>query len=84
MFCACPIICTYKLRKLIALLSWELEYYTLSKMLIETIPVLEILKEINNHVFSDNYIPAKVYLNAVEENSLVLHMETVHKVFPST
>ena len=51
MFCACSFICTSKVKMYIPLFSFESESHSLSQAFRETIPVMEILKEINNNVF---------------------------------
>ena len=83
-FCAFTIIWTSKLKTSVHLSSCESEYYAWSQSLREAIQVMELLKEINNYIFSDKYIPGKVYCNAFVYNPGALHMKTVHKVWPRT
>lgn len=84
MFCGCPIVWTSKLQTCVALSSCESEYYALSQALREAIFIMDLLKEIRDHGFARDYIPAKVYCKAFEDNSAALEMATVHKMRPRT
>ena len=84
MFCGCPIVWTSKLQTCVALSSCESEYYALSQALREAIFIMDLLKEIRDYGFARDYIPAKVYCKAFEDNSAALEMATVHKMRPRT
>ncbi|GFH44538.1 hypothetical protein CTEN210_01012 [Chaetoceros tenuissimus] len=60
------------------------EYYALSQALREAIPIMDLLEEIRSHGLAKEYIPAKVYCKAFEDNSGALEMATVHKIRPRT
>ena len=83
-FAECPIIWTSKLQTCIALSSCESEYYALSQALRDMIPIMELLKEINSHGFTGNYIPPQIHCKAFEDNSGALHMANIHKMRPRT
>jgi hypothetical protein len=83
-FCGCPIVWTSKLQTCIALSSCESEYYSLSQALREAIPIMDLLEEIRSYGLAKEYIPAKVYCKAFEDNSGALEMATVHKIRPRT
>ena len=83
-FCGCPIVWTSKLQTCVALSSCESEYYALSQALREAIPIMDLLEEIRENGLAKEFIPAKVYCKAFEDNSGALEMATVHKIRPRT
>ncbi len=48
------------------------------------LPIMELLKEIRDYGFAHEYIPAKVYCKAFEDNLAALEMATVHIMRPRT
>ena len=83
-FCESSIVWTSKLQTCVALSSCESEYYALSQALREAIPIMDLLEEIRSFGLAKDYIPAKVYCKAFEDNSGALEMATVHKIRPRT
>ena len=63
----------------IALSSTKSEYTGLSYALQSTIPIMELLKEINKKGFNTNTKPSKVRYKVFEDNSGALEMAKVHK-----
>ena len=45
---------------------------------------MELLKEISRHGFTGKYIPPQIHRKPFEDNSVALHMVTMHKMRPRT
>ena len=73
-----------QLQQEIALSSTESEYTGLSYALREAIPIMELLKEMRDHSFINNYTDPIVYCKVYEDNSGALEMATNHKYRPRT
>ena len=80
----CPIIWQSKLQTQIALSTTEAEYIALSQSLRETIPILNLFKELQAKSFNQNYVPPKVHCKAFEDNMGALELSKVPKMRPRT
>ena len=83
-YAGCPIVWVSKLQTLIALSSTEAEYISLSTSLRETIPIMELLREIRDQGFDIKSSKPTVHCKVFEDNSGALAIATVHKVRPRT
>ena len=84
MYAGCPIIWKSQLQTEIALSSTESEYIGLSYALREAIPIMELMKEMQQHGFPIKDHRPKVHCKVFEDNSGALEMAKVHKVRPRT
>ena len=84
MYCGCPVFWASQLQTEIALSSTEAEYIGLSRALRETIPIMELLKEMRSLGFTITTATPQVHCRVFEDNSGVLTMATVHKLRPRT
>lgn len=83
MYCGCPITWCSKLQTEIALSTTEAEYIALSQAMREVIPVMELLKELNE-IF-ETFIPTpKIHCKTWEDNNGCLSLATNHKFTPRT
>ena len=80
----CPLVWKSQIQGEIALSSTESEYTGLSYALRETIPIIELLKEMQQHGFAVNSTAPKVTCKVFEDNSGALEMARVHKFRPRT
>ena len=80
----CPIIWQSKLQTQIALSTTEAEYIALSQSLRDTIPIMNLLKEIQEKGFDQTYIKPKVHCKAFEDNLGALELSKVPKMRPRT
>ena len=62
----------------------ESEYTGISCALRETIPIMELLKEMREYRFVQKYEQPRVYCRVYEDNSGALEMAKVHKYRPRT
>jgi hypothetical protein len=83
-YCGCPIFWASQLQTEIALSSTEAEYIGLSHALRETIPVMELLKEMRRLGFAVESTTPKIHCRVFEDNAGALEMATVHKLRPRT
>jgi Reverse transcriptase (RNA-dependent DNA polymerase) len=83
-YCGCPLIWASQLQTEIALSSTEAEYIGLSKALRETIPIMNILQEMQKLQFKIGITNPKVHCKVFEDNSGALEMAKVHKFRPRT
>jgi Reverse transcriptase (RNA-dependent DNA polymerase) len=83
-FCGVPIFWASQLQTEIALSSTEAEYIGLSRGLRETIPIINILKEMRKLGYPIATHKAKVHCRVFEDNTGALEMATVHKMRPRT
>ena len=83
-YAGCPIVWVSKLQTLIALSSTEAEYISLSTSLRETIPIIELLREIRDQGFDIKSSKPTVHCKVFEDNSGALEIATIHKVRPRT
>ena len=80
----CPIVWKSQLQTEIALSSTESEYTGLSYALRETIPIMELLNEMQKHGFPVVKEKARVHCRVFEDNSGAIEMAKVHKFRPRT
>ena len=80
----CPILHKSQLQTEIALSSTESEYTGLSYALREAIPIMRILKEMNEHGFQVAASKAKIHCKVYEDNSGALEMAREYKYRPRT
>ena len=83
-FAGCPVLWASKLQTQIALSTTEAEYIALSQSLRETIPVMELLKELKREGFSTYSSSPTVYCKAFEDNSGALELARTPKMRPRT
>jgi hypothetical protein len=84
MYAGCPILWASKLQTLYALSSTEAEYYSLSTALRQTIPIMELAKEMKNKGFNIGSTVPRVHCEVFEDNSGALEIATIHKTRPRT
>jgi Reverse transcriptase (RNA-dependent DNA polymerase) len=80
----CPIFWASQMQTEFALSSTEAEYIGLSRALRETIPIMEILKEMQGLGFDVTATQPTVRCKVFEDNTGALEMATVHKLRPRT
>ena len=80
----CPIIWASKLQSQIALSTTEAEYIALSMSLRDTIPVMNLLKELKTRNFCIVSTTANVHCTAFEDNNGALEIANVPKMRPRT
>ena len=80
----CPIIWQSKLQTQIALSTTEAEYIALSQSLRDTIPIMNLFKELQTNGFDENYVAPKVHCKAFEDNMGALELAKVPKMRPRT
>ena len=84
MYAGCPVVWTSKLQSMIALSTTEAEYIALSMALRETIPLMNIIKEMKERQFDVISTQPKVHCKVFEDNSGALEMAQNHKIRPRT
>ena len=84
MHAGCPITWKSQLQTEIALSSTESEYTGLSYALRETIPIMELLKEMKANGIKVRSTKPKVHCRVFEDNSGALEIAKVHKFRPRT
>ena len=82
MYAGCPIIWALKLQTIVALLSCEAYYISLSQSLSETIPLMSMIDEIKVRGFKAYSIVPVVYFKDFEDNSGMLELARVPKQRP--
>ena len=80
----CPIIWASKLQSQIALSTTEAEYIALSMSLRDTIPVMNLLKELKARNFCIVSTTTNVHCTAFEDNNGALEIANVPKMRPRT
>ena len=83
-YAGCPVAWASKLQTIIALSSCEAEYVSLSESLRDTIPLMELVKEINKAGFKVISTTANVHCKAFEDNSGALELARLPKMRPRT
>ena len=78
----CPIMWKSQLQTEIALSSTDSEYTGLSYALCETIPMMELLKEMKSTGLPVTPANADMHCQVFEDNSGVIKMAQVHKYHP--
>ena len=83
-YAGCPIIWKSQLQNEISLSSTESEYMGLSYALRQSIPLMELLKEMKDLGFKVLSRNTKVHCKVFEDNSGAIEMAKVHKFRPRT
>jgi hypothetical protein len=83
MYAGCPIIWCSKLQTEIALSTTEAEYIALSQSLREVIPIIELLKEINE-IFPTHIPTPKIHCKVWEDNNGCIALAQSQKFSPRT
>jgi len=83
-YAGCPLLWASKLQTQIALSTTEAEYMALSTALRDTIPLMELIKEMREHGFDITQTKPTVHCRVFEDNSGALEIATVHKFRPRT
>jgi hypothetical protein len=78
-FSACPIVWTSKLQTQIALSTTEAEYISLSQSLRESIPLIQLVREVNDKNITNYIYVPKVYCKSCEDNSGDATSHQAHK-----
>jgi len=80
----CPIIWHSKLQTQVALSTTEAEYIALSQSLRDTIPIINLLRELKEHGFTDTNPVPKIHCKVFEDNSGALELAKAPKMRPRT
>ena len=80
----CPIIWHSKLINQICLSTTEAEYCCLSQALRDTIPIMNLLKELNEHSFKSEGSTPKIHCQLFEDNMGALEIARTPKMRPRT
>ena len=83
-YAGCPIVWASKLQTQIALSTTEAEYIALSIALRDTIPLMELVRELRNNGFDYAATKPTIHCKVFEDNSGALEIATVHKFRPRT
>ena len=83
-YAGCPITWASKLQTQMALSTTEAEYIALSMALRETIPLMELIQEMQTKGFDCTATKPTVHCRVFEDNSGALEIATVHKYRPRT
>ena len=83
-YCNCPVIWGSKLQTCVSLSTTEVEYVALSQCLRETIPVMNLIKELKELKFHNKYVAPTVRCKAFEDNTGALEVANVPKMRPRT
>ena len=83
MYDSCPVLFYSKLQIEIALFTTEAEYIALSEATQEIIPLVNLLKEINE-VFSLNLKEPKFHCKVFEDNNSCIVLTTAQNLLPRT
>jgi hypothetical protein len=83
-YAGCPLLWKSQLQTEIALSSTESEYTGLSYALRDTIPIMQLLKEMKEVGFPIVSPQARVHCHVFEDNSGALEMAKIHKYRPRT
>ena len=84
MYAGCPIIWKSQLQTEIALSSTESEYTGVSYALRDTIPMMELLKEMKSFSFPIRSTAPQVHCKVFKDNSGAVEIATTHKFRPRT
>jgi len=83
-YAGCPILWASKLQTLIALSTTEAEYVALSTALRDVIPLMELVKDLQQHGFDFTATQPTVHCRVFEDNSGAIEIANVHKWRPRT
>ena len=84
MYLGCPVYWGSKLQTQVALSTCEAEYISLSQALRDAIPIMELMKEMENKGISDKYETPVIHCKAFEDNSGALEIAKLPKMRPRT
>lgn len=84
LYCGCPILWASKLQSVIALSTTEAELVALSTALRDVIPMIELMKELQQRKVINTFNPPQLKCKVFEDNSGALEIATVHKTRPRT
>ena len=84
MYAKCPLLWASKLQTMVALSTTEAEYMALSQALRETIPMMNLIKEIGSRGFKAYVGQAQVHCKAFEDNTGALELARLPKLRPRT
>ena len=84
MYSKCPLLWASKLQTMVALSTTEAEYMALSQALRETIPMMNLIKEIGSRGFEAYVGQAQVHCKAFEYNTGALELARLPKLRPRT
>jgi hypothetical protein len=84
MYAGCPVVWSSKLQTSIALSSCEAEYISLSQALRDTIPLMELIKELKHFKFNVFTSEPIIHCKAFEDNSGALEIARLPKMRPRT
>jgi hypothetical protein len=84
MYMGCPITWASKIQTEIALSSTESEFIGLSQALRNTIPLMELIKELKAHGFNMISVTPKIHCKVFEDNSGAIEIANVPKMRPRT
>ncbi len=82
LFAGCPLIWGSRLQTEIALSTTEAEYIALSTALRETIPIINLLQELMDMKFINNFTAPKIHCKAFEDNSGAFELAKSPKMRP--
>jgi Reverse transcriptase (RNA-dependent DNA polymerase) len=83
-YAGCPIIWKSKLQTQIALSTTEAEFMALSAALRETIPLMELVKELQRYGYDFTAVRPTVHCRVFEDNSGAIELARVPKMRPRT
>jgi hypothetical protein len=83
-YAGCPIVWASKLQTQIALSTTEAEYIALSTALRDTIPLMNLVQELQGNGFDYSVTKPTIHCKVFEDNSGALEIATVHKYRPRT
>ena len=84
MYANCPVLWESKLQTMLALSTTEAEYMALSQALRETIPLIELVREIKEHGFKAYIGVTHMHCEAFEDNTGALELARIPKIRPRT
>ena len=84
MFANCPLIWSSKLQTMVGLSTTECEYMALSQALRETIPLMQLMKELKKQGISTYSIVPRIHCKCFEDNSGALELARLPKMRPRT
>ncbi len=83
-YAGCPIMWVSKLQTQIALSTCEAEYISLSQAIRDTTPMMNLLQELKDYGFEENYVKPTINCTVFEDNTGALALATIPKIRPRT
>ena len=83
-YAGCPVSWASKLQTQVALSTTEAEYVALSTSLRDAIPIMNLIKELNERKFITTNSETRIYCKVFEDNTGALEMARVPKMRPRT